>query len=529
MHAAMISIQIPLVHIVDRNDKILLKSANGEWFRTLYGFPWTGYRMHAAKYYDALYQFNKKEDEMSEMKDVSNEETREAAEKRLLFDRVTMQKTLGRKPVIIFQGKEIDSREPAVDPNLIAPGIVPDRFVGRKPKDFFALFKSFLGATLMGFPPEPESVHLLLTTNIDFIRVCGFVPKEEKDEYCFMHAPSLRKLEQFDQIMTESGLWNEIKLDEVRKNLESGLINKEKELVADTTHYYAYSGFRTVKYTDEQGKEQKKSQSKLTKPCRCEDRESCRHDWELADDGAGTIVKSNKKMHWGHKASIIGLPKQGIPLDAAAVTDASVHDGETLYPHVKKLFNDYPEIKDWGIERVLYDSACDGKDLKELFRNELSIDLKTSLNPRRTKDVTEGLPRGIQKITPYGEPVCIGGHEMDYKGVRFENEKFIYQAPVDDKGVSACVICENKNECCPNALTGRTITISFDVLPHIDSNDPPMAKRFKAIMSRRPSVERMIKRLKCDMGDDRLSKRGTASFQAYLDKTMIGFHQLLRL
>ncbi|CAB1081580.1 hypothetical protein D1AOALGA4SA_9230, partial [Olavius algarvensis Delta 1 endosymbiont] len=36
--------------------------------------------------------------------------------------------------------------------------------------------------------------------------------------------------------------------------------------------------------------------------------------------------------------------------------------------------------------------------------------------------------------------------------------------------------------------------------------DPPMAKRFKAIMTRRPSVERMIKRLKCDLGDDRLKK-----------------------
>ncbi len=35
-------------------------------------------------------------------------------------------------------------------------------------------------------------------------------------------------------------------------------------------------------------------------------------------------------------------------------------------------------------------------------------------------------------------------------------------------------------------------------------------------MSRRPSVERMIKRLKCDLGDDRLSKRGNESFQAYL-------------
>jgi len=47
-------------------------------------------------------------------------------------------------------------------------------------------------------------------------------------------------------------------------------------------------------------------------------------------------------------------------------------------------------------------------------------------------------------------------------------------------------------------------------------------------MSRRTSVERMIKRLKCDLGNDSLSKRGNDSFHAYLDKTMIAFHVLLR-
>lgn len=113
-------------------------------------------------------------------------------------------------------------------------------------------------------------------------------------------------------------------------------------------------------------------------------------------------------------------------------------------------------------------------------------------------------------------------------GMRYENEKFIYQAPGKKDGSFVCMNCKHQIDCCPNSLTGRMINISFDLLPHIDPNDPPMAKRFKAIMTRRPSVERMIKRLKIDMGDDRLSKRGNASFQAYLDKTMIAFHILLR-
>ena len=142
--------------------------------------------------------------------------------------------------------------------------------------------------------------------------------------------------------------------------------------------------------------------------------------------------------------------------------------------------------------------------------------------------MTENLPRGMKKLTAYGNLVCNAGHEMDYRGARYQTEKFIYRAPLDADGTCVCDSCGQKQKCCPNASNGRLAEVSFNMLPHIDSQDPPMAERFKAIMTRRPSVERMIKRLKCDLGDDRLKKRSNASFQAYLDKTMIAFHILLR-
>ncbi|MCP5004217.1 MAG: hypothetical protein GY941_09795 [Planctomycetes bacterium] len=519
--------QIPLICIVDEDDKILLNSPDAEWFRILYYFAWEDYREIAAEYYDALYEFNKREANKRQEKSLEKEkevETKEEAVERLLFSRTTLKK---EEVPIIYEGKVVERREPKIKPEEIAPGIVAIREGGKKAKCFFAMLKSFLGASMMGFPSEPDEVHLLLMGNPSFVRVCGFAPKGEKDEYCYHHVPGLRKIQQFDQIMREWGLWDKIKREEVGRNIKEKVIKRESELVGDTTHYHAYSGFETVRYIDDKGKEQKKSQSKLTKNCRCEDRDNCSHEWELADDGAGTIVKSNHKMYWGHKASVVGLPRQGIPLDAAAVTDGATFDGETLYPHVVKLFKDLPEVKPW-IDTVLYDSACDSKDLKEKFQKEVGIELKTSLNPRRKKAVTKDLPRGIERITAYGVPICIAGYEMQYKGMRYENEKFIYQSPVSDDNTSVCLSCEHKIDCCPNSITGRTITISFDLLPHIDPDDPPMAKRFKAIMSRRPSVERMIKRLKCDLSDDRLSKRGNPSFQAYLDKTMIAFHILLR-
>ena len=158
----------------------------------------------------------------------------------------------------------------------------------------------------------------------------------------------------------------------------------------------------------------------------------------------------------------------------------------------------------------------------------MGVELKASFNPRGAKAITDDLPRGIAKITPYGVPICVAGHELDYQGIRYRNETFIYRAPLEE-GTSVCLGCAERANCCNRSTqSGRTITVSFDTLAHIDPNDPPMAKRFKAIMTRRPSVERMIKRLKCDLGDERLTKRGNESFQAYLDKTMIGYHLLLR-
>jgi len=514
--------QAPLIEVVNEDDELLLSSPDAEWYRILKHFPDEVYCPIAARYYDALYDFNKKQPKEFKIGESCEEEKGQAA-LRFLFDRPTMDKSAS---VLYEEEYEIAQRE-GVSPHSIGPGITPDRLGGRKPKCFFALFKSFFGATIMGYRPEPEEVHRLLSSNLSFARVCGFIPRGADEQYWFKYVPSLRKLEQFDQIMTDYGLWNEIKYDEVRKNIDEGFIKKEKVLVGDTTHYHAYSGFETVTYNDKDGKEKRKSQSKVTKNCRCEDQDNCSHPWELADEGAGTIVKKHNKYIWGHKASILGLPLQGIPLDALAVADAATHDGETFLPHVANLFENVPTVSKW-IDTVLYDSACDNEKLRKDFESLLHVQLRASLNPRSRKTLDDDLPRGMDRLTPYGNLLCKGAHSMDYKGMRYEDEKFVYAAPVDENGISVCLSCAQKPLCCPLSTKGRVVTLPFDKLPHINVDDPPMAKRFKAMMRLRPSVERMIKRLKCDLADDRLTKRGNGAFQAYLDKTMIGFHILLR-
>jgi len=53
-------------------------------------------------------------------------------------------------------------------------------------------------------------------------------------------------------------------------------------------------------------------------------------------------------------------------------------------------------LPDQGV--ALYDSACYHDQIKSDFKEELNIDLKTSLNSRGTKTIEENLPIGMKKI-----------------------------------------------------------------------------------------------------------------------------------
>jgi hypothetical protein len=91
--------------------------------------------------------------------------------------------------------------------------------------------------------------------------------------------------------------------------------------------------------------------------------------------------------------------------------------------------------------------------------DRFGIELKASFNPRRRKSVTQNLPTGMAKITASGNLICIGGFEMDYKGARFDFDKFIYQAPLDENKVIVCSGCLHKLTCSPQSTKGRAVTL----------------------------------------------------------------------
>ena len=520
--------QLRLFHVVDEDDLVLARSPEATWFEVLHGFDWRPYRQLAADYYGALYHFNlnaaqRSTERAEETTRDEAPETKDEARQRLLFDRPTVE---GSETPILFE-PTVRTYRPVIAPNDIAPGRPPIREAGRQPKCFFSMFKAFLGVTLIGRAPEPETVHQELVNNPSFARACGFTPLVKDSDYRPSDVPSLRKLEQFDQIMTEYGLWEKCKWNEIRTNIALAIIDPEPIIVHDTSHWPAWSSFEVVAYEDIMGKAQKKSQSKPTKLCGCVDKDACHHPWILNDDGAGTVVKSSGR-YWAHKGSLIALPRQGILLDAVALTDAATHDSKTLIPHLRRLFAKLPEIQPW-FKFVLDDSAAYDDSLFEQVFDEFDLNLRASVNPRRRKPIVEDLPRGMAKLTPYGELICHKGHAMDYRGIRWQTERFIYGPPLDDQGLPYCSTCDFAQTCCPNAESGRHVTISFDLLPHIRVGDPPMAKKFKAMMTLRPAIERVIKFIKFDLASKHLTKRGNASFQARLDKSFIALHILLRL
>jgi hypothetical protein len=280
-------------------------------------------------------------------------------------------------------------------------------------------------------------------------------------------------------------------------------------------------------------KRKRKSQSRTIKNCRCVEPETCKHPWTLSDAGAGTVVKGGrvggKRKYWAHKAAVLSTAPGGIPLDAIAMADAASHDGTALLPQMRSVFATYPELKE-KFKVILADTAMDDADTKQSVRDEFGMDLKTPTNPRAIKTITTDLGRGMKSLSPTGVLTCQADRELPFKGVRFEEEKFIYDSPRLSTGEVACLSCPLRDACCRrDTKGGREVEIPITRLPHIDPGDPPMARRFKALMRNRTSVERAIKKLKLDFGDDHLTRRGNDAFQAHLDRSLIALHLLLRL
>jgi hypothetical protein len=514
-----------LFYPVESDDIALAQRDDVLWFEILRAFDWKPLQMVAARYYEALWCFNHEQSEARRERErsapVANAETREDATLRLLFARPTMDP----EAVVLTEMEACESGDIRIDPRTLRPGMVPARLWGRAPKCFFAMFKAFLGLPMLGRPAEPEFVEQELVNNPSYARACGFTVSDPEIGYRQTDVPSRRKLEQFDQIMTKAGLWAEAAVGQVRRNLEKGILRANDTVVHDTTHYRAFSDMHVVTFPQEaEGKEpRKKSHPRTTKACRCAEREGCPHPWVSADEGAGTVVKSGGKMIWGHKASTISFAGQELLLDAVAMSDAATHDSRSLLPHLERLATLHPEVMR-GVSTILDDGALDDEAIRKAVKERFGADLVVKPNPRGKKALTQGLPAGIREVTTAGTPVCVAGFPFDFLGCRHTEERFLFRAPDDEEGRPVCAGCGMRDGCLRPEAACRHLSLPFELLPHLDPRLPHLSRRFERLTAKRTVIERIHKLMKFDYGSERLSKRGNASFQATLDKTLLAMH-----
>lgn len=523
--------QLELIHVVESDD-LFLEESDVIWFRVLRDLDWRLLLDAAVQYYEALWHFNRDQSqEQSRKKDSAplapNPETREQARQRLLHSRCT----LDPSQPILATNDTVPLAPVHVNPDMIRPGHTPLRLSGRAPKDFFAMLKAFLGVMIMGRPGEPEFAFAELSNNPAFARTCGFTLYDAEFGYRASDVPSQRKLEQFDQIMTANGLWGHVSVEQVRRNLESGVLESSTIGVHDTTHYHAFSSMEVpvVEGQTKNGKPLKKSHPRTTKGCRCPQWEDCRHPWISADEGAGTVVKAGHKMYWAHKCSTFALSGLvEIPLDAVAMMDAASHDSRSLVAHLERIEKLYPRVMS-QLEIVLDDSALDDQMIRKELMERFGLELIVEPNHRGRKAILSDLPRGIDHITGGGTPVCQAGFPFDLLGSRRNLEQFLFRAPNDADGIPVCTECPQRSNCIRSTAQYRHLSIPFARLPFIDQEFPHLSKLFKRLTAKRTVIERVQKLMKFDYGDDRLSKRGTPAYQAILDKTLFAMHVVLAI
>ncbi|MDM8540389.1 hypothetical protein QUF90_04810 [Desulfococcaceae bacterium HSG9] len=84
-----ISGQLPLIHVIDNDDRLLLNSPDVHRYKILFQFTWEDYRVPAVDYYNALYDFNLAHRNNSDAIEPDNESGEEAVE-RFFFERPTI-------------------------------------------------------------------------------------------------------------------------------------------------------------------------------------------------------------------------------------------------------------------------------------------------------------------------------------------------------------------------------------------------------------------------------------------------------
>ena len=404
---------------------------------------------------------------------------------------------------------------------------------GRPPCDALCLLRAFLTAPLLGAGDDPTAVHRLLHNNPAFAHLCGFLGRtvlKQPGELTSRRLPSLSVCEEFSEVMTRYGLWHQARLEQVRDNLASGVLEVEPTVCFDTTHLEANSHCANVRPADatrEEGQKPKyRKVPRMCKRCDCgeEHWETCIHGWVPTDQGAAVVVKGPTRVYWAHKASVAAFGDSEIPFDTRVCQYAADHDGKTLVPHLEALRRELPEVVN-GLCYVLADDAY--RDNREaVARYGQQARLIVPVHGRAARASLAEKFDGIDHFTPSGYPVCDAGHRFELRGRDILAERYIWVAPDDDGGRPVCASCPVAASCLKQGQR-RHVRVERTDQPHINWDHPQHFARDRARYGKRTGVERAIKRLKVDLHGEHLTHRDAHRVEAHLDRKLLTVHLLL--
>jgi hypothetical protein len=404
---------------------------------------------------------------------------------------------------------------------------------GRPPCDALCLLRAFLAAPLLGVGDDPTSVYRLLHSNPTFAHACDFLGRDalkQEGEWTSRRLPSLSVCEEFSEVMARYGLWQLARLEQVRDNLASGVVEVETTLVFDTTHLEAHSHCANVVPSGsevEAGKAPKhRKVPRMRKRCHCGQAhwETCEHPWTPTDSGVAVVVKGTTRVYWAHKASVVSFADSEVPIDVRVCQYAAEPDGKTLVPHLEALTNDLPDVLR-SLSYVLADDAYrENHAAVERFGQQAR--LIVPVHGRTAPAALASGLAGIARFTPSGVPVCEGGHRFKLRGRDITAERYIWAAPDDDAGQSVCARCPLAPGCLDKGKR-RHLRIPRLEQPHLDWEHPQHFARERARYSQRTAIERAIKRLKIDLKGEHLTHRDALRVQAHLERRLLTLHLLL--
>jgi len=368
---------------------------------------------------------------------------------------------------------------------------------GRSGYNFHGYLRAFLLAPLFDVEATPAAIKRALHANPAFLVECNFGTVRHGRNVISNPRPSSWALNEFENIMTAAGLWDEVRQISTRKAISFGAIPKKAVIAIDPFPVKAFA------------------RAEKKKRCACLDKDLCNHRKREADRDARYYKKAGNRILRAYRPVLVGEVQSGVPLVAIMQPDVNNVSDEDFKKIARTVRSDQ-SFRRLTIEEILADMEFDSRANRATTRRIFGVPLRTPANPRRRKERRIGR-RGIRSIDVQGVPTCDAGHKFDYVGKDTRRDAFVFKAPCDEHERSLCRTCPVR---CTRAVAGRHVRIPRADSPWIDWELPQYSFAFRMKYAMRTEIERIIWRTHL-LGAKQITKQGRRKVASRVTRAVI--------